>query len=93
MADEASLGCPGDSGVGGILRDEHGNSLILFSNSTGNFDSNRAELLAVKEAVLIYASSRWCSSHPLLLECDNGNVVKWISNPQMVPWRLRKLVI
>ncbi|EOY01629.1 Uncharacterized protein TCM_011476 [Theobroma cacao] len=48
--------------------------------------------LAVKEVVIMFAASKWCT-HSLLLECDKYNVVKWITNPQEVPWGLRKLII
>ncbi|EOY13573.1 Uncharacterized protein TCM_032174 [Theobroma cacao] len=34
--DKPWRGCPGDSGIGGILRNEHGDVLILFSKSLGS---------------------------------------------------------
>ncbi|EOY32586.1 Uncharacterized protein TCM_040580 [Theobroma cacao] len=52
-----------------------------FSKAIGSSNSNEAKLLAVKEATLTYAASRWSSSPSVFLECDNNNVVKWITEP------------
>ncbi|EOX94803.1 Uncharacterized protein TCM_004414 [Theobroma cacao] len=90
--DGASRGCSGDSEIGGILRNEHGDVLILFSKSIGVCDSNKTELMAVREAALIYPASRWCTSHSLFIESDKQNVVNWITSPNKVPWRLRQLI-
>ncbi|EOY04598.1 Uncharacterized protein TCM_019820 [Theobroma cacao] len=65
----------------------------MFSKDIGVSDSTTAELLAVREAATIYAASKWCSSSVLVLKCDNRNVVKWLTDPSDVPWRLRAMVI
>ncbi|EOY33291.1 Uncharacterized protein TCM_041236 [Theobroma cacao] len=78
--DGSVRGYPGDSSIGYILRDEFGSVFIRFLKSIGISNSNRVELLAVKEATIILVASKWCSNHTLNLECDNSNVVKWISN-------------
>ncbi|EOY17305.1 Uncharacterized protein TCM_036461 [Theobroma cacao] len=56
--DRSSRRCLGDSGIGGILRNYSGDVLALFSKSVGIIDSNKAELLAVREAAIIYAASK-----------------------------------
>ncbi|EOY31582.1 Uncharacterized protein TCM_038524 [Theobroma cacao] len=89
----SSRGCLGESGIGGILRNERGTTLALFSKLIGILDSTRAELLAMREAALVFATSRWNASHSLLFKCDLSNVVKWIKIPMDVPWRVRSLVI
>ncbi|EOY01197.1 Uncharacterized protein TCM_011143 [Theobroma cacao] len=78
-------GCPSDSSIDGILRNEFGDILALFSKAIDIFDSNKAKLLTIREAMIIFVASKWCSSHTFLLECDNYNVVKWITNLCEVP--------
>ncbi|XVF25055.1 hypothetical protein REPUB_Repub13aG0180900 [Reevesia pubescens] len=60
------------------------------AGNPGQSDATLAELLAVKEAFLLFAASKWANSHELLLEYDNYNVVKWIISPAFVPWKMRK---
>ncbi|EOY13094.1 Uncharacterized protein TCM_031615 [Theobroma cacao] len=55
--DGAAKGCPGEIGIGGVLRDYEGRIKLQFSKSTGWGDSNLAELLAIKEAFLLFATS------------------------------------
>ncbi|XVF36408.1 hypothetical protein REPUB_Repub19eG0056100 [Reevesia pubescens] len=48
------------------------------------------KFLAIREAFLIYAASNWGKSHRLLVESDSVNAVKWVKDPESVPWRLKK---
>ncbi|OMO91306.1 reverse transcriptase [Corchorus capsularis] len=86
-------GKPGPGGIGGILRDHDGKSLLEFSKSVGMIESNEAELRAIREALLIYSTSSWASSHPLILESDSSNACGWARNPFVVPWRFRSYAI
>ncbi|KAK8997743.1 hypothetical protein V6N11_012283 [Hibiscus sabdariffa] len=52
----------GRAGIGGILRDSNGKTLILFSKSVGSLDATTAELLALKEAVNIFRKSTWLNT-------------------------------
>ncbi|XVF42328.1 hypothetical protein PTKIN_Ptkin01aG0352500 [Pterospermum kingtungense] len=63
--DGAASGQPGPAGIGGILRDCNANIKMRFSKSIGIADSSLAEVLAVKEAFLLFSSSQWSSSHTL----------------------------
>ena len=63
-------------GIDGVLRDNTTTVKLVFSKSIGVANSNVAELLAVREALSVYATSRWASSHRLIIECDSSNVVK-----------------
>ena len=40
----------------------------------------------------IFLHSRWMRSHKLIIESDSSNTVKWIHNPQTVPWRMKKYI-
>ena len=45
-----------------------------------------------REALSVYAVSRWAISHKLIIECDSSNVVKWVTNPNCSPWSIRKII-
>ncbi|EOY20574.1 Uncharacterized protein TCM_011960 [Theobroma cacao] len=53
-ADGAARGCSGEAGIGGALRDEKGQIKILFLKCIGEGDSNLAEVMAIREAFLIF---------------------------------------
>ncbi|EOY23896.1 Uncharacterized protein TCM_015650 [Theobroma cacao] len=53
---------PGQEGIGGILREEGGKVLIQFSLSVGIIDANTAEILAIKKALQMVATSRWANT-------------------------------
>ncbi|XVE78573.1 hypothetical protein DITRI_Ditri13aG0156700 [Diplodiscus trichospermus] len=53
--DGSALGQPGPAGIGGVLRDHKANIKLVFSKSVDVVDSNLAELLAIREAFLIFS--------------------------------------
>ncbi|XVF79235.1 hypothetical protein PTKIN_Ptkin14bG0204400 [Pterospermum kingtungense] len=89
--DGASLGKPGQEGIGGILCDHQGRVLIRFSKSIGLADSNLAELLAIREALIVFSSSSW-AIHGFLLESDSKIAVNWVNNPLKVPWKFQNFI-
>ncbi|XVE74756.1 hypothetical protein DITRI_Ditri12bG0043400 [Diplodiscus trichospermus] len=88
----SALGQPGPAGIRGVLRDHEVNVKLVFSKSIGIADSNLVEILTVGEALILYASLRRAQSHKLLIESDSVNIVKWVNNPNLAPWRLRRFV-
>ncbi|XVF39326.1 hypothetical protein PTKIN_Ptkin01aG0025500 [Pterospermum kingtungense] len=88
--DGATLGQPGPTGVGGVLRDHDESVKMCFSKSIGVPDSNLAEIMAIREALLLFVQSRWISNVPLIVESDSSNAVKWFSNPSAAFWRLKR---
>ena len=90
--DGSAVGKPGPAGIGGVLRDDHENVKIVFSKAVGIMDSNLTELLAVREAFIVFAASKWAKTHSLLIESDSSNVVNWIKCPQSAPWRMKKYI-
>ncbi|OMO89459.1 hypothetical protein CCACVL1_07816 [Corchorus capsularis] len=83
--DGLAQGQPGDAGIGGILRDGSGNSKLIFSKPIGLPDSYMAELLAIKEAFLIFAATEWAKEKELIIKSDSKNVVKWVNDPNSGP--------
>ncbi|XXG74166.1 hypothetical protein AAC387_Pa07g2955 [Persea americana] len=55
--DGAAKGKPEPAGIGGVLRNSGGLVLVMFSKHVGTMESNRVEVLAILEAVRIFASS------------------------------------
>ncbi|EOY02845.1 Uncharacterized protein TCM_017252 [Theobroma cacao] len=86
-------GSPGPAGMRGILRDHQGDVKITFSKSVGNGDANLAEILAVREALVVFVASRWKDQYKLIIESDSCNAVKWVQHPDTTPWRLRKWLL
>ncbi|EOY04005.1 Uncharacterized protein TCM_019262 [Theobroma cacao] len=69
----AARGCQGEAGIGGILRNSNGEIRMIFSKSIGFADSNLAEMLAKREAFLMFSASQWCNTHTLVVEIDSRN--------------------
>ncbi|XVF88973.1 hypothetical protein PTKIN_Ptkin19aG0094400 [Pterospermum kingtungense] len=90
--DGSSLGKPGPAGIGGILRNHLGEVLIRFSKSISIADSNEAEVLAIREALIQFVTSRWAQDFSLTIESDSAPAVAWISKPDEAPWRLRNFI-
>ncbi|OMP02587.1 hypothetical protein CCACVL1_02751 [Corchorus capsularis] len=83
----------GEAGIGGVLRNHDGEVLISFSKYVGVVDSNEAEVLAVREAFLIFSASSWANLNPVVIESDSSNTVKWVQNPSFAPWRFRQIMM
>ncbi|KAH1032547.1 hypothetical protein J1N35_044721 [Gossypium stocksii] len=69
--DGSVFGVSNKAGIGGIFRDEGGRALITFSKSIVMASPHLAEILAVKEACVLFCFSKWKGSHALMVECDS----------------------
>ncbi|XVE77673.1 hypothetical protein DITRI_Ditri13aG0081000 [Diplodiscus trichospermus] len=78
--DGSSLGKPGPAGIGGILRNHQGEEVIRFSKSIGFVDSNEVELLAIREAFILFITSRLVSVCLLIIESDSKTAVTYINS-------------
>jgi ribonuclease HI len=84
--DSSSLGKPGPSGIGGVLRDHNGIIFGIFSLSFGILDSNIADLKAVVKAIELSASNCRLYHKHIIIESDSTNVISWMNNPYNRPW-------
>ncbi|WRX25035.1 Ribonuclease H domain - like 10 [Theobroma cacao] len=66
--------------------------VVLGKLATGWGDSNLAELLAIKEAFLLFAASPWVNSYVLIIESDSSNAVRWILKPYDSPWKFCNII-
>ncbi|KAK8492611.1 hypothetical protein V6N11_030833 [Hibiscus sabdariffa] len=69
-----------------------GSTLVEFSRAIGVSDPASAKLIAIKEAMAIYAKAKWSEKWHLIVESDSNNVVFWIRNPCCAPFPFKRLV-
>ncbi|XVF24309.1 hypothetical protein REPUB_Repub13aG0116700 [Reevesia pubescens] len=81
---------PGLAGIGGVLRDEMGVRLLVFSKAIGIADSNEAEFIAIKKAFSVFVSSPWSKVYGLIVDSDSQADVKWFNYNGTMPWKLKK---
>ncbi|XVE91173.1 hypothetical protein DITRI_Ditri20bG0132900 [Diplodiscus trichospermus] len=74
------------------MHDHSGKERIGFSKSIGVEESNVVELLAIREAFILFATSKWEQTEALIIESDTMNAVNWILRPNSAPWRLRNFI-
>ncbi|XVF65779.1 hypothetical protein PTKIN_Ptkin09bG0277700 [Pterospermum kingtungense] len=65
--------------------------LFRFSKAIGSADSNLAEILAIREAFVLFAESQWACLHKLIVESDSSNAVCWSNYSTNVPWAMRHI--
>ncbi|KAK8692008.1 hypothetical protein V6N13_075493 [Hibiscus sabdariffa] len=82
----------GRCGVGGVLRDENGSTLMEFSLSIGYGSALLAEILAIKFAVERFMSSLWIDRSRLVIESDSSTAVAWVLNPSLASPPFSELV-
>ncbi|EOY07954.1 Uncharacterized protein TCM_022286 [Theobroma cacao] len=91
--DGAARGSSGPIGIGGILKYSNGVVKVTFSKPIRLADANLVEILAVREAFVIFSTSRWKNDYSLCIESDSSNAVKWTKQPDTAPWKMRKWLI
>ena len=64
----------------------------IFSKAISVADSNVTKFLVVREALSVYVTYKWASSHRLIIECDSSYVVKWVKNPICSLLFVRKII-
>ena len=83
--DGSSLGNPGPSGVGGVLRDENHNVLGIFSLNIGHGWAYQAEIKAILNALVF---CHQYSFNNIIIESDSTTAVSWANAVGPRPWEL-----
>ncbi|KAK3221063.1 hypothetical protein Dsin_015033 [Dipteronia sinensis] len=78
--DGSSRGNPGAVGIGGVLRDNSGKVLRMFSEFVGILSSNSAELLAIHRSDSLCANSTFFYGKDLDFVSDSKVVDPWINS-------------
>lgn len=90
--DRSFISSNGQGGIGGIFRYNHGNPLMHFGKQFVVDSGNHAEILALREGLLVVAASRWGHSIHFLIESDSSNVVFWLTQPSKRPWHFQNII-
>ncbi|XVF57447.1 hypothetical protein PTKIN_Ptkin06aG0206200 [Pterospermum kingtungense] len=64
----------------------------VFSKAVVSCSTNFAELLAIREAFMLFDANHWTSSFNLIIESDSSNAVGWVLNPSSGPWNVRSII-
>lgn len=74
-------------GIGGVLRNDSSEVLLMFSINVGIRDSNEAQVLAIFGSFFEFLSA---SLHGLLLvESDTSTAVAWLLKCDFRPWKFQ----
>ncbi|XVF30355.1 hypothetical protein REPUB_Repub16aG0050100 [Reevesia pubescens] len=63
--------------MGGVLRNNLGERLLVFSKPIGYVDSNMVEFLAMLEAFSIFVESKWVSSYGSTVQPLSSAAAAW----------------
>ncbi|GMJ14073.1 hypothetical protein HRI_005076500 [Hibiscus trionum] len=91
--DGATLRNGNGGGIGGILRDPEGKTLMTFSEPTGSGPPILAELLAIRFGLALFSALYPGNNQRLILECDCQTTVNWISNPELCSPIFKEIVL
>ena len=78
-----------NSAIGGVLRNENGAFLCIFSAPTPPMEINNAEVFAIHRAIQItLRNTSRINAEKFIIESDSLNAVKWCNTPNSGPWNL-----
>ncbi|KAK9025096.1 hypothetical protein V6N11_064993 [Hibiscus sabdariffa] len=80
VAKEGRVGC------GGVLYSASGTIRGLFSGSIIGTDATLAVILAIKNALELFATTSWAGIETLVVEIDSLVVLNWMGNFLYRPW-------
>ncbi|XP_048490879.1 uncharacterized protein LOC125492440 [Beta vulgaris subsp. vulgaris] len=86
--DASVFNSPHRAAIGGVLRNSKGNFTCMFSSPIPPIEINYAEVLAIHRAIQISLRSQPTPNHPILIESDSHNAVKWSNDDNGGPWNL-----
>lgn len=72
----------------GVLRNDRGDFLCIFSCPIPPMEINAAEVIAIHRAIQITLNNERFRNFPIEIESDSQNAVKWAASPNGGPWHL-----
>lgn len=78
----------GRAAVGGVLRDDSGQFICLFSSPIPCMEINSAEVFAILRSIKISMSCERLKNRMIIIESDSKNAVQWCSKESGGPWNL-----
>ncbi|KAL4283634.1 hypothetical protein GQ457_16G022630 [Hibiscus cannabinus] len=85
--DGSMFGSSRKAGCGGVLRNNKGHILDIFSGPLSCIDSNEAEVQAIRHALVVLWESMWRSCPCVIIESDSTVVVSWVLHLERRPWK------
>ncbi|GMI76533.1 hypothetical protein HRI_001322600 [Hibiscus trionum] len=79
-------------GVGGLVRNHKGETMLTYSKKTGPGPPILAELLAIKVGMEMVTTNQTLNSFQLIVESDSSTAIHWLSNPLVCPRVFKVLV-
>lgn len=73
--------------IGGIFRDSESTTLLHFAKFVMVNSAIEAEVMAIREAILVAVVSRRSTTSTFGIESDFPNVVGYLANPFAAPWK------
>lgn len=83
---------PRAAGYVGALVNQKNSIIAVISGPLQEVDSDVAEMLAVREALLMFERSKLCRKVGLVVESDSRNAVSWIKWDIGNPWELQAVI-
>lgn len=76
------------SAIGGVLRNNLGHFMCVFSSPVPPIEINSAEVLAIYRAIQISMTFENLGMKHLIIESDSSNAVRWCNEDHGGPWNL-----
>ena len=76
------------SAIGGVLRNNFGHFMCVFSSPVPLIEINSAEILAIYRAIQITMAHENMMKLKLIIESDSLNAVRWCNEDTGGPWNL-----
>ncbi|XP_056690195.1 uncharacterized protein [Spinacia oleracea] len=76
------------SAIRGVLQDSNGLFKCIFSSPVPPIEINGAEVLAIYRAIQISVICETINGHPIIVEYDSVNAVRWCNEDSGGPWNL-----
>ncbi|XP_057428588.1 uncharacterized protein LOC130722016 [Lotus japonicus] len=87
--DGSTLDSPGQSGIGGVLRNHDGVAVGYFALKVGEMWAYEAEVLAIYQALLFCQQFNFKT---VVIESDSTLAVGWVGNSDRRPWKLYQIL-
>ena len=76
------------SAIGGVLRNNMGHFMCVFSSPIPPIEINSAEIMAIYRAIQITMAYKNLKNAKVLIESDSANAVRWCNEDSGGPWNL-----
>lgn len=82
----------GASEIGRVLKDHCGSFQMHFAKQVEADLAIEAEVLAIREGMLVATASKWLGAATFIIKSDYSNAVSWFYNPSRSSWRFQSII-